>query len=370
MNKFIDLETSVQINDGLTQTCCDGATLAFDSKYGIMFCTFMPGMQGDYGESRNKIGLSYFPASQPTNIKFVTISSGNDEYVPNIISLGDGKVRVFYEKDSRAEGDHFICYKDYDYITDTLSEEKILMLNIDGKSVPLTQSEQFAYLEKNGYFDHVFLHTEQIIFGGCTIFRHEDGCYYGAIASELSEVILYRSRDNMASVEFFAIYPKQAQYEFDYKFFNDKIYAIYRTNHKANAISYSVSDDNGKTWSEPIDFIESIQCRPRVIIHNNHVLMGYNYRNTNTKNRPEVYDGRTAVRLCFAENGNPNDNTVCDLHSKYGIVNICLADILNDAYMAYSTSVLAIDYQNGNPRVRGKDAVRYIKLGDLSNHVK
>ncbi len=65
------LEHSVQINNGFTETSGDGASLAFDKKYGIMFCAYMPGFQGHYGESRGKIALSLFPASQPTNIRCV-----------------------------------------------------------------------------------------------------------------------------------------------------------------------------------------------------------------------------------------------------------------------------------------------------------
>ena len=38
MKKMIDLSRSVQINDGLTQTSADGVNMAFDTKYGIMFC--------------------------------------------------------------------------------------------------------------------------------------------------------------------------------------------------------------------------------------------------------------------------------------------------------------------------------------------
>ena len=180
----MNLNDSVQITDGLTQTCADGAALAFDSKYGIMFCAYMPGYHGDYGESRGKIALSYFPASQPTNIKYIDIASGHTEYVPNIISLGDGKVRVFYEKDSRAKGDHPVCYKDYDYITNTLGEEKLVMVKQeDGSLAGLTQSVQFAYLEKKGYYNHEFCETEQIIFGGGAFFKCEDGYYYGAVSS-------------------------------------------------------------------------------------------------------------------------------------------------------------------------------------------
>ena len=156
------LNFSVQINDGLKETSADGAGLVFDCKYGIMFCAYMPGFQGSYGESRGKICLSYFPASQPTNIKFVEIAEGNAVYCENAFGLGDGKVRIIYEKDSKADGDHDMCYKDFDFLTETLSEEKIMMLKrADGKVVKLTTSEQFKYLEGHGFDNHTFLKTEQ-----------------------------------------------------------------------------------------------------------------------------------------------------------------------------------------------------------------
>jgi len=366
--KQIDLEHSVQINDGFSQTSGDGVNMAFDTQYGIMFCVYMPGFQGYYGESRSKISLSYFPASQPTNIKFVDISSGNGEYAPNIISLGGGKVRLIYETNTYEDCDHLICYRDFDYLTETLTEESIIMLRQDdGTETYLTQSAQFAYLEKQGYHDHTYIATEQIIIGGSGIFRGEDGYLYGAISSFLSEVILYRSKDNMASVEFFAIYPKPAQYEFDYRFLDGKIYAIYRTDRDEDAISFTTSCDMGKTWTEPIELENSIQCRPRVVVHNHHIVLAYNYYNADTGNRPAIQQGRTSVRMRFGELENPHENpVVVDLYSKYGIVNMCLIDIMGDLYMAYSASVLALEYHNGNPLVRGKDAVRYIKLGDLT----
>jgi len=359
------LENSIQINDGLKQTSSDGACLAFDTKYGIMFCAYMPGYHGDYGESRGKIALSYFPASQPSNIKYIDVAVGNDVYVPNIIGLGDGKVRVIYEKNSRDDGDHPICYKDFDCISETLSEEKTINLKKDnGTIVPLGLSHAFEYLESKGYTKHVYVKTEQIIIGGGTLFHGDDGMIYGSITSELSEVILFRSDDNMATVEFFAVYPRQVQYEFDYKLLNNKIYAVYRTNHEKNANSFSVSEDNGITWSEPYDFEESIQCRPRLIVSNGKVIMAYNYFNGDSGNRPEVIMGRTAIRICTVDKED-RPILLSDLHSKYGIVNISLADVYGDVYMAYSTSELALEYQNGNPYVRGKDAVRYVKLGDL-----
>lgn len=361
-SKNICLEKSVQINNGFTDTSADGASLAFDKKYGIMFCAYMPGPHGHYGESRGRISLSYFPASQPTNIKFVTIAESDDVYCQNILDIGDGKVRVFYEKNSKSDCDHFICFKDYDYLSDTLSEEKTVMLQKDdGNIVPLTETEQFSYLENNGFYNHTYRYCEQISFGSHTIFSGVDGYTYGTITSYLAEPILYRSKDNMQTVEFFAICPYTAQYEMDYKFLNGKIYAIFRTNKDINSIAYTVSFDMGKTWSEPVYFENSIQCRPRLIVYNDNILMSYNYFNVDTKSRPKIQQGRTSVRIVYGE----NRKVVADLYSEYGIVNICLIDIMNDIYMAYSTSELALEYQNGNPMVRGKDSIRYIKLGNL-----
>lgn len=362
------LDFSVQINDGLSQTSADGVNMAFDSKYGIMFCFYMPGMQGHYGESRGRVCLTYFPAAQPTNSRTLDVATGRDIYGPQIVSLGDGKVRMLYELDSKAPGDHKTCYKDFDFRTGELTEEKTLLLRQeDGSAVPLNQTRIFAYLEKQGCNRHQPKQTEQQYLSGHTVFRGEDGLLYGALSLYLSEVILYRSRDNLASVEFFAVCPHIAQYEFDYKFLGGKIYAIFRTNRDTDAISCTQSPDNGKTWSQPEPLKDSIQCRPRMIIHNGHILMAYNYFNGDCGNRPPVQQGRTAVRMVFGENTDPNTNTVvADLHSKHGIVNICLADVMGDLYFAYSTSVLALEYHNGNPRVRGKDALRYVCLGDLT----
>ncbi len=365
------LHASVQISDGLHQTSADGVNMVFDKKYGIMFCVYMPGPQGHYGESRGRISLTYFPASQPTNAKTVDIAYGNSEYVPNVISLGEGIVRVLYEKNTTVDGDHPICYKDYDYLTDTVCEEQIVMLKRDDAiKVPLTETEQFSYLEKNGYHNHEYLYTEQISFGGHTIFDGEDGYLYGAITSYNAEPILYRSKDQMRTVEFFAIVPFMAQYELDYKFLNGKTYAIFRTDREENSICYTMSEDHGKSWSEPIALASSIQCRPRLIIYHGHILLAYNYYNTDTGNRPAIQQGRGAIRLRWGEAANPND-TIClaDFHSKYGIVNVCLTEILGDLYMAYSTSVLALEYQNGNEMVRGKDAIRFLCLGDLTSEM-
>ncbi len=363
------LNYSVQINDGLTQTSADGISLAFDSKYGIMFGAYMPGLQGNYGESRGRISLTYFPASQPTNSRTIDIAVEKDAYCPNILGLGDGKVRVFYEKDSRLDADHVTVYKDFDYITQTLSEEKVVMLKRDdGKKVALCTSEQFAYLNKHGYKNQTYKNSEQISFGSHTIFRGEDGYVYGAITSYLAQPILYRSSDNLESLEFFAICPYSAQYELDYKFVGNKIMAVFRTPTEKGSIYFTKSSDNGKTWSEPYLIKDSIPCRPRLINYNGGALVIANHFNDDTGNRPAIQQARTSVRLYIVKGDElPNEKTlVKELYSKCGIVNVCAVDILGDVYFAYSTSRLALEYLNGNPMVRGKDAIRYVNLGDLT----
>ena len=61
--------------------------------------------------------------------------------------------------------------------------------------------------------------------------------------------------------------------------------------------------------------------------------------------------------------------TSADGDSKCGVLNTCMVDVLDDVYFSYSTSGLALEYHNGNLLVRGKDAIRYVKLGDLSNRI-
>lgn len=360
------LDHSVQINDGLTQTSADGASLVFDKTYGIMFCTYMPGFQGHYGESRGKIALSYFPASQPTNIRFVDVAIGNDVYCCTSVGLGDGKVRVIYEKDSRIEGDHRICYKDFNFLTQELSEEQMILLRReDGTLAPLCQSEVFAYLDSKGLHGHRYCRTEQWATTG--IFTDGQGVSYGCYTSLCAEPVLYRSRDDMATVEFFAAYPTPAEYEFVYRFLNGTIYALYRTSPERNSIFYTTSPDMGKSWTAPVLLEDSVSCRPAMLCYNGHILMAYNYYNPDTQNRPAIQQARTTLRFRYGESADPNRNPlVAELYRKGGMVNMGITEVLGDVYLAFSTSELALEYQNGNPKVRGKDAIRYLKLGDLT----
>lgn len=369
MKKAIDFSRAVQINDGLAQTSADGVNMAFDEKYGIMFCAYMTGAHGAYGESRGRISLSYFPAGQPTNMRALDVAVGDDVYCQNILSLGDGAVRVIYESNSRAECEHYTYYRDFNYLTGELSAPVCVKLRReDGTIAPLTTAEQFAYLESNGYHNHTFCRTEQVNLGGHTIFDGGDGYHYGVITSYLAEPILYRSADHLATMEFFAICPYTAQYEMDFKFLGGKIYAILRTDKgEHGTVCCTTSPDGGKTWTPPYELENSVGVRPRLVLHNGRVLIGYNVENFDTENFPPILQPRTQIQLRLWDTQDPNESEIAvDLHSKYGIVNICLSDIKGDCYMAYSCSEIPLECYNGMRRLRGKSAVKYLKLGDLT----
>lgn len=359
------LENSVQINDGLTQTSADGAVLAFDKKYGIMFCSYMPGRQGSYGESRGKISLSYFPATQPTNIRFVDIAEDDDVYCSMCIPLGNGRVRVIYEKHSKADRDHSVCYKDFDFLSQDLSEEKEIMVKrADGTLSKLCLSEVYAYLDSKGLHNYRYCPTEQ--WAACAPFVHKDGKAYAAYTTVYSEPVLYRSDDNFATVEFFAAYPKAIEYEFGFRILDGKIYAIYRTENQVGSIHCTTSDDMGETWSEAIAIEDSIPCRPGIVVHKNKILISYNHYNEDTGSRPKIQQARTSIRFKYGVNDNPSNYPIVgEVYRKYGTVNTSMIDILNDVYFAFSTSEAALENHNGNPIVRGKDAIRYVKLGDV-----
>ena len=360
---------SIQINDGLTQTSADGASLVYDKKYGIVYNVYMPGHQGSYGESRGRIALTFFPAAQPENQKTVIIAFGNEVYAPNAVLVSDGIVRCYYLRNSITITDHTTCYRDYSFLSNTLSDEAECQFVGNGGTVTLNTNNILSYLESKGYSGSTADPNEPVGLMGCTIFRRDDdGCVYCSLCNSSSYPVLCRSSDGGITWIPFSVYPHLAQYEFAYIYHKGSLYALCRTDNQTS-IYYSFSHDNGTTWSEPIAVENSIQCKPRIIAFDEGILYACNIYNDDTGHRPFVQQGRTQVCLWFddGEGKRIEEMTkVCTIHSIYGIVNICLLEILRELYMAYSTSVQAMEYQNGDKTVRGKDAIRFLKLGNIT----
>lgn len=360
----IDRE-SFQINDGLTQTSADGSGLAYNSKYGITYNVYMPGNRGSYGESRGRICLTYFPTTQPTNQKTIEVVSGNSVYNPNICMIGD-TVRLYYLKNSGTRSSHIQCYKDFDIATETLGDEHNCKFVMGGESVDLTTLNVYSYLTSLGYTGMSTTSSEPMVLQ-CDIFTY-GGKLYCDICNDSSYPVLVFSEDNGETWEPFAVYPILTQYEFAYTIKSDVIYALYRTsgNPPTGSIYYVRSDDMGLTWETAEVIPNSIQCRPRVITYKDGILFACNIYNNDYGYRPTVQQGRTEIRIWYNTGSTSTFSTFTEVfkaHSIYGIVNICLLSVFYDLYMSFSTSIQALDYQNGQSQVRGKDAIRFYKIG-------
>ena len=362
------LKDSVQISDGMSQTSGDGVRFAYDKKYGVMFAAYMPGEQGHYGESRGKIALAVFPPTQPENLRTVIISNEQDDYGCQCLPLGNGVVRVFWVRRSRESNYHFSMYRDYDFINDALTEPANVQFSSGGETVNFRSKVINDYLKANGYPDSTYGDTEPYCLQGCSMFT--DGTYwYASSADNSSPALLIRSADNGITWSPFAICPYTTEFEFDYRIISGVIYAIYRTG-DSPSIKFTRSADGGNTWLTPIVLDGSEACRPNMIKYKNGLLLGYNLTNKGTEYRPAVVNGRTEVKFVYMADPQENPRTrtsFIKIHSNYGIVNIAMAEILGDVYMAYSTSIQAMEYQNGDSLVRGKDAVRFVKIGYLGN---
>ncbi|MBQ0106151.1 MAG: exo-alpha-sialidase [Armatimonadetes bacterium] len=355
MNNIFDM--SVQVNDGLTQTNASAVETAFDTKYGIIFCAYLTGF-GNYGEQRGVVGLSYFPATQPTNSRTITVAEEEGLYEPNILGLGNGCVRIFYVKSS---GDKIYYYKDFNFITRELTEEKQVCVKINNDTFPIHPDWYKNYLLKKGYNDfetaeykgHGLILTSNL--------KRYDNTVYGTLTSYDYYPIIFRSDDNMATITPICIYPIICDFELDICLKDNIIHSVARCHD--GTIKYNTSDDMGKTWSDPVILENGCMCRPQIMTFRDQILIGYNIKDENTGHRPR-YSDRTHIKLLLGNSPDPNKNEcILDYHSIYGVVYFRLVDILGDLYMAYSDSRIGLETLNTDDREEdGKEAIRWVKL--------
>ncbi|MBQ7256169.1 MAG: hypothetical protein IJS60_00560 [Abditibacteriota bacterium] len=354
------LDFAVQVNDGLTQTNASAVECHFDSKYGIVFCAYLTGF-GNYGEARGKVGLSYFPATQPTNSKHIIISDEDGVYEPNILGLGNGSVRVFYVK---SFGDRQYYFKDFNFITQSLSVEKPVKVNVNNRIIDLTPHWFKNYLYENSFkdFDDASYTNHGLILTS-NLKKYGD-IVWGTLTSYNYYPIIWTSDDNMATLKPQTIFPIVCDFELDLCIKDNVLHTIARC-HDGN-IRYITSKDFGKTWDKSVILENGSSCRPQIIVYNNQILIGYNIKDTNTGHRPKVAD-RTHIKLLLGNNPNPNLNKcILDFHSIYGVVYFRIIDILGDLYMAFSDSQIGLESINTDSEEEdGKEAVRYVKLGHL-----
>lgn len=352
----INDENPIMISDGMNYTSASAVEACYDDTYGIVFAAYMQHPSA-YGEQGGHIGLSVFPATQPTNIRYVKVvdDEANRVYEPNIFLLSAGIVRVIYNKTDNA-----YYYKDYNYKTGVLSEEHELKMNINGTVSTLDITSCSAYLTSQGYTASVLLPIMT-----STIFKYNN-YWYAAISFDgtpatLNNAILCKSSDG-ETWEPFAVFPYETAYELDFCIdSNGKIHAVSRTKQDEYPIIYATSEDNGDNWSDYVAIDGSGKSRPRISNYRGKILIGANMlSNGRIENWHAFGAGRNHITMYLGNTEDVNDwRIVYDKFSKYGLLYFAWINIHDDLYLLFNDSRSYLN-NSGNG---GKEAIRYNKLG-------
>ena len=351
----------VQINDGLSEIAACGSAVAYDREYGIAAVLYNTGNHGHYGESTGKICLSMFAPSQPHNCRRRVVDYGVGEsrgcLCNAIYPLGGGIFRVAF---TLTKGDIAGYYRDYDFLTDSLTERREMFFRTSRGDERLTSESFRRYLGDNGF---VIRNTEPPFINKVTSF---DGRVYTAVTNEGWNYPVFCTIEENALVPF-AIFPELNTYEFRFYADGSGIHGVSRIppdDHGTGHCAYVRSADGGRTWEKTV-FDDGVQSRPDILSYRGKPLVIYNYKSDlPTENMPPMHNHRNAVK--FVHDG----KVILDVFSKYGIVEHETIVIAGELYSAFSNCPLALSTENGkaweeegHPVEQGKEAVQWIKVG-------
>lgn len=353
----------VQINDGLNQTAACASAAVYDRQNGLMFVSYKTGLKKRYGESTGKLCLSVFPPAQPTNIRHRVIDIGVGQSRGLLCTahylVGDARTRMLF---TTTRGELAAYFRDYDFDTDTVSGRSEVFLRTEDGNVRLNNASYRAFLAKHG----LFVESEEApIINKVT---EHNGTLYTAISVDATGYpILCTIEDNLLVP--FAVCPEPMTYEFRYIVTDEGIFGVYRVppdDHGTGHAAYTVSRDNGRTWSTRI-YDDGVQSRPDIMEYYGKPLMIYNYKSDQSiENFPRMHNFRNAVKMIC------DDRIIFDWFSKYGIVEHETVSICGDLYMVFSNCPQALSTENkaawvedGYPVEQGKEAIQWAKLGCL-----
>jgi len=357
-----------QISDGLTQTaaCCSAAV--YDRENGLMFVSYMTGLPRRYGESNGKLCMSVFSPSQPGNIRHRVIDEGEKKSRGLLCGahypVGCGKTRMIFTTGYCTDGEKAVYYRDYDALSDTVSERTEVFFRTDEGDVRLEQKAFSRYLRKHG------LETESkanVIVNKVTSYG---GKLYTAVTLDdavCSYAALCTIEDNVLVP--FAVCPEKQTYEFRYVIADDVIHAVFRVapdDHETGHGGYTISRDWGKTWETTV-FQDGVQSRPDIFLYEGKPTVVYNYRSDKSReNFPRMHNFRNSVKMVR------DGKVIFDFFSKYGIVEHETVSIRGDLYMVFSNCPQALSTENGaawieegGPVEQGKEAIQWMKVGYL-----
>ena len=379
-------DSAFQINDGLNETSSCANSIAYDSKNGLVFAMYLTGGRGSYGESDGMMKLSIFPPKQPWNAHFVTVDRGIDAsrgILCNAIYLtGDAKVRMLFVLNRGPQ--KYGYYREYDFLTDTLSERHPLYLRTDDGDRQLDFESYNAYIRNRGYsLELNDIDSEEpelaplvrknkptLITSPMPPFlnrvtEYNGELYTAVVLQGITYPVLCRIEDDVLVP--FAVFPYLNLFEFRYYVDETGIHAVYRVpiqDSGTGRCGYAYSPDMGAAWTVKV-YEDSIQSRPDIIRYYGKPLIVYNYLSKeSSRNYPPVHFHRTAIKVLY------EDRVIFDTFSKFGIVEPEIISICGELYMSFSNCEQALMFLNkatwGEDGIRvenGKEKSNWIKLG-------
>lgn len=358
-------DSAYQINDGLHETASCGNCVAYDSKYGLVFASYLTGAQCLYGESTGKLCLSVFPPRQPWNARHILIDGGTGGsrglLCNAIYSCGDAKVRIIFNTDRGDDPETWM--KEYDFSADKVTERRTVFLRTENGRERLDTDAYLRYIRAHGFDCEP---ARSPIINKVTEYN---GKLYTAITLDAprSYPVLATIEDN--EIVPFLVVPVPGAYEFRYYMDDTGIYGVFRypvDDSEPGRNGTVTSHDGGAIWETHV-FEDGIQSRPDILPYYGKPLVIYNYYGQGSdENFPPMHHHRNAIKMLY------DGKVIFDAFSKYGIVEHETVNIHGDLYMVFSNSEQALmDTNNACWNERGlkvenaKEKSNWLKLGYL-----
>ena len=354
---------STQINNGMEECAACASNVVYDKKYGLVFLVYMTGTRTSYGESSGRICLSVFSPTQPTNIRFRRVDDwlGGTRGVLCMCAwlIGDAKIRILF---TTTKGQLGAFYRDYDFLTDTVSDRTEVFLQVNNLQLPVNND---SYKQLVAGFGLTDISDAQCIINKPCVYNDE---IYTAVSLDgVHYPVLCKIKENLLVP--FAFCPVQGTYEFRYYIDETGIHGVFRhpvDDQGIGKTGYVFSSDNGKTWSSNI-FEDGIQSRPDILPYYGKPLIIYNYYDhSSIQNFPVMHNHRNAIKMLY------DGKVIYRCFEKYGIVEHTTVSISGDLYMAFSTCEQGLSVANetawiecGIPVEQGKEEIKWVKLGYL-----
>jgi hypothetical protein len=148
----------------------------------------------------------------------------------------------------------------------------------------------------------------------------------------------------------FAVFPYSTKFEASCIKINNRFYCISRENNTIYHTGYS--DDNGATWV--YTSIPGTNNRPRLYRVNDIPMWCYGIKSV-------VYDIHNRSKIAIAHSTNPSDIDRV-LEDDFGLVYFDIMLKNDKMFIAYSSSPLTLDIDNGENSFDGKDTVKLVTL--------